>query len=74
MPRLKAEQPGLMPPARKLVVVALFLAALSLAFAAGIVSYAGAHALMTAIAWGGGTFAFVMTAGPQVIKLWVSGP
>ncbi|BCM71251.1 hypothetical protein EASAB2608_06585 [Streptomyces sp. EAS-AB2608] len=61
-------------PAKKLVVVSLLLAALCLAFMAGIVSYAGTHELMTAIGWGGATFAFAITAGPPVIKLWVSGP
>lgn len=60
--------------ASKLVVVVLFLLALIAAFAAGITSFVGAHNLMMALTWGACTFAFVITAGPPVIKLWVSGP
>ncbi|MCP8709489.1 hypothetical protein [Streptomyces sp. AC04842] len=52
----------------------MFVTALALALGAGIVAYAASGDLMVAMGWGGGSFAFVLTVGPQLVKLWVQGP
>ncbi|MFJ4732512.1 hypothetical protein ACIP6V_09510 [Streptomyces sp. NPDC088770] len=56
------------------MVLLIVMTALVLAFAAGIVAYTGSHSVMTALAWGGGSFALVVTAGPPLTRMWVHGP
>ncbi len=51
-----------------------FVTALALALGVGIVAYAASRDVMAAMGWGGGSFAFVLTVGPPLVKLWVQGP
>ncbi|MEV7738890.1 hypothetical protein AB0O75_43750 [Streptomyces sp. NPDC088921] len=58
----------------KMMVLLIMMTALALALIAGIVAYAVSNALTTALAWGGSTFAFVIAAGPPLVKMWRHGP
>jgi hypothetical protein len=77
-----ASTPGIPAPAvragtpleAKMMVLLIIMTALALALIAGIVAYAVSNALTTTLAWGGSTFAFVIAAGPPLVKMWRHGP